>query len=114
MLTQMLGLIREHAQKLSPRMGGLQHSADSAAASGSFGRSTEEAEEKLRRGEGAQGCRGKRRDCVCQQCWTRPRPQGSVPVRIHPEGAMPMTEAAADERDTLAVSLSRLTLAQRL
>ena len=27
---------------------------------------------------------------------------------------MPMTEAAADERDTLAVSLSRLTLAQRL
>lgn len=27
---------------------------------------------------------------------------------------MPMTEAAADERDTPAVSLSRLTLAQRL
>ena len=54
MLTQMLGLIREHAKKLSPRMGWLQHSADSAAANGSFGRSTEEAEEKLRRGEGAQ------------------------------------------------------------
>ena len=50
---------------LSPRMGWLQHSAD--CCEWILGMSAEEEEEKLRRGEDAQGCRGKRRGCVCQR-----------------------------------------------